>query len=247
MTGYDTLRALHVPGKPLVLPNVWDAHSAVLVEQAGFPVVATGSAALAAALGYDDHHGTPPELAFDAFARITRVVSVPVTIDVEGGYGLPEAELARRLAAVGAAGCNIEDTDHADVSLVETDRQADRLAALRAASPDLVINARIDVFLHAEDQGTVLDEGIARARAYLDAGADCVFPILVRDARVLAEFTRALAPAAVNATYLPTGPDFAELAQLGLARVSLGAGLWRDVTHHLKGKLALVASGLRPY
>ncbi|ONI75016.1 carboxyvinyl-carboxyphosphonate phosphorylmutase [Actinosynnema sp. ALI-1.44] len=247
MTAGDVLRALHVPGTPLVLPNVWDAASARLVERAGFPVVATGSAAVAESLGYSDHHGTPLAETFGAFARIARAVSVPLTVDAEGGYGLPEAELADRLAEVGAAGCNIEDTDHGGTGLVEAARQADRLAALRAASPGLVINARVDVFLYARDQSAVLDEGIERARAYLAAGADCVYPILVRDEEVLAAFTAALAPASVNATYLPTGPDVAGLARLGVARVSLGVGLWRDAQSHLFGKVALLAAGERPY
>nr|WP_042197299.1 isocitrate lyase/phosphoenolpyruvate mutase family protein [Kibdelosporangium sp. MJ126-NF4]CEL22870.1 Probable carboxyvinyl-carboxyphosphonate phosphorylmutase [Kibdelosporangium sp. MJ126-NF4]CTQ90010.1 Probable carboxyvinyl-carboxyphosphonate phosphorylmutase (EC 2.7.8.23) [Kibdelosporangium sp. MJ126-NF4] len=247
MTGYDVLRALHVPGTPLIVPNVWDAASAKLVERAGFPVVATGSAAVAESLGYRDHHGTPLVETFAAFTRITRAVSVPVSFDVEGGYGLSEAELAERLAEVGAAGCNIEDTDHDATGVVEMARQADRVAALRAASPDLVINARVDVFLHAPDQQAVLDEGIKRARAYLEAGADCVYPILVRDLEVLRAFTDAVAPAAVNATYLPSGPDFAGLAQLGLARISLGVGLWRDVQNHLIGKLALLKEGKRPF
>src|SRR3954468_6984430 len=104
------LRALHVPGDPLILPNVWDADSARLVAEAGFKAVATGSAAMAAALGYEDHEGTPPAEMFAAIARIVRVVSVPVTADVERGYGLKPAELAERLAEAGAAGCNLEDS-----------------------------------------------------------------------------------------------------------------------------------------
>ncbi|CAM3880194.1 isocitrate lyase/phosphoenolpyruvate mutase family protein [Kibdelosporangium persicum] len=242
------LRALHVPGKPLILPNVWDAASAKLVEQAGFPVVATGSAAIAESLGYPDQHGTPVGEAFAAFARITRAVSVPVTVDVEGGYGLPEAELAARLAEAGAAGCNFEDSDHdAGGGLVDVARQAGRIAALRAAGPDLVINARVDVFITAADQQAVVDEGIERARAYLAAGADCVYPILVRDMDVLKAFVDAVAPAAVNALYLPDGPDFAGLAELGLARISLGAGMFRHLQAQLRERLAAMAAGQRPY
>ncbi|MFC0107315.1 isocitrate lyase/PEP mutase family protein [Kibdelosporangium aridum] len=242
-----SLKALHVPGVPLILPNAWDAASAKLVEQAGFPVVATGSAAVAESLGYADHHGTPVETSFAAFARITRAVSVPVTIDVEGGYGLPEAVLATRLADIGVAGCNFEDTDHAGGGLVETSKQADRIAALKAAVPDLVVNARVDVFVQAEEQKAVLDEGISRARAYLESGADCVYPILVHDVEVLRAFTEAVAPAPVNAVYLPGGPDFAALTELGIARISLGAGLWMHVQGFLRDTLAQVAAGQRPY
>ncbi|RSM73000.1 isocitrate lyase/phosphoenolpyruvate mutase family protein [Kibdelosporangium aridum] len=244
----SNLKALHVPGNPLILPNVWDAASAKLVEQAGFPVVATGSFAVAESLGYADHHGTPVETSFAAFAQITRAVSVPVTIDVEGGYGLPEAELANRLTDIGVAGCNFEDTDHASGGgLVETGKQADRVAALKAAAPDLVVNARVDVFVQADDQKAVLDEGISRARAYLEAGADCVYPIMVHDVEVLKEFTEAVAPASVNAVYLPGGPDFAALAELGIARISLGAGLWIHVQSFLRDTLAQIANGERPY
>ncbi|WP_435122333.1 isocitrate lyase/PEP mutase family protein [Amycolatopsis thermoflava] len=230
----EALRALHVPGKPLLLPNAWDADTARLVEEAGFPVVATSSVAVAAALGYPDGEQAPAEEMFAAATRIARAVSVPVTVDAESGYGLSGPEFAERLLATGAVGCNYEDTDHAGGGLRPVEEQAARLAAVRgAAGRDLVINARIDVFLRAPDPRAVLPEAIERARAYLDAGADCVYPILLRDREVLAEFVRAVRPAAVNAN----GP-VAELAELGVARISLGAGLWRAargwLAEHLK-------------
>jgi 2-methylisocitrate lyase-like PEP mutase family enzyme len=202
-----TLRALHVPGDPVLLPNAWDAASARLVENAGFPVVATGSAAVADALGFADHHGTPPDEMFAAVRRIASSVGVPVTADVEAGYGLPPAELAGRLADAGAVGCNLEDTDHANGTLVEPARQADYLAALRSANGDLVINARIDVFIGAEDERAVLDDAVARAGTYLAAGADCVYPILVRDRSVLETFLAEVRPAPVNVVHLPGGPS----------------------------------------
>jgi 2-methylisocitrate lyase-like PEP mutase family enzyme len=242
------LRSLHVPGRPLVLPNAWDAASARLVEQAGFPVVATSSGAVAESLGYSDHQGGPVDEIFAATKQIARAVSVPVTMDAEGGYGLPAQELAERLADAGVVGCNIEDTDHAAGSgLLDLGAHADRLAALRAAAPDLVINARVDLFVTAQDQKEVLDEAIERARAYLVAGADCVFPILVRSADVLQAFVNAVSPAAVNAIYLPGGPDLAGLAELGVARVSLGTGLWRKAQAELAATLARLAEGTLPY
>ncbi|GAB3882210.1 hypothetical protein GCM10029964_039610 [Kibdelosporangium lantanae] len=155
----ERLRALHRPGNPVLLPNAWDAASALAVERAGFPAVATSSAAVAEALGYADHQQAPVAEMFDAVRRITRVVSVPVTMDAEGGYGMSGSELAERLADAGAVGCNFEDTDHAGGGIVDVSRQADRVAELRAAAPDLVINARVDVFLYAPDQKSVLDEG----------------------------------------------------------------------------------------
>src|SRR5919197_2926716 len=143
-----TLRALHVPGDPLVLPNAWDAASARMVEAAGFPVVATSSVATAAILGYEDGEEAPAEEVLAAVERISRSVSLPVTVDFERGYGLPPAELVERLAAAGAVGVNLEDSNPASGGVVDAAEQADFLAAVRsAASADLVINARTDSFL----------------------------------------------------------------------------------------------------
>ncbi|GAB3432817.1 isocitrate lyase/PEP mutase family protein [Actinophytocola sediminis] len=241
------LRALHVPGDPLLLPNAWDAASARLVAKAGFPVVATGSAAMAAALGYADGHGTPPGEMFAAIRRLAEAVDVPVTADIEGGYGLGPAELAERLAEAGAVGCNLEDTAHPGDGLVAVAEQADRVAALRAADGDLVINARVDVFLRAADQRAVLAEGIERARAYLAAGADCVYPILIRDEEVLGEFVEAVRPAAVNAAYLPGGPSLAAMRAAGMARISLGPGLFHLTQNYLEKVLTGLAAGKSPY
>lgn len=242
------LRDLHVPGSPLLLPNAWDAASARLVEAAGFPVVATSSGAVAESLGYADAEAAPVAEMFDAARRIARSVALPVTVDAESGYGLPPAELAARLADTGAVGCNIEDTDHRAGGLVPTAQQAQRLAALHeAAGDDLVINARIDVFLGAPDEGARLAEAIERARAYLAAGAHCVYPILVRSPEVITAFVEAVAPAAVNVMYLPGGPDLVSLAKAGVARVSLGTGLWRHVKTSLATTLTDLAAGVAPY
>jgi 2-methylisocitrate lyase-like PEP mutase family enzyme len=230
------LRSLHVPGTPLVLPNVWDPGTAKLVVEAGFPVVATSSAAVAESLGYPDHHGAPADEMFAAAARIVRAVDVPVTVDAEAGYGLQAAEFAERLAETGAVGCNLEDTDHAGGGLVPVARQAEYLAAVRAAAPELVINARVDVFLGAADQEAVFDEAVARARAYVEAGADCVYPILVRSTGLLTSLVAAV-EAPVNATLLP-GMTIAELASAGAARISLAAGLWRSAQTAVRERLA---------
>jgi 2-methylisocitrate lyase-like PEP mutase family enzyme len=233
------LRSLHVPGTPLVLPNVWDPGTARLVVEAGFPVVATSSAAVAESLGYADHQNAAVAEMFAAVRRITRAVDVPVTVDAEAGYGLPPAELVGRLLETGAVGCNLEDTDHAGGGLTPTDKQAEYLAEVRAAAgEDLVINARVDVFLRAADQSTALTEGVARARAYLAAGADCVYPILIRSTDVLRSFVAEVG-APVNATLLPdlTIPD---LAAAGVARISLAAGLWRRTQALLRDELRVV-------
>src|ERR1700745_3720762 len=148
----DLLRSLHRPGNPLLLPNAWDVATARAVVAAGFPVVATTSAGVAGTLGYEDHEGAPAEEMFAAAARIARAFEVPVTVDAEAGYGMEPAELVAALRSVGAAGCNLEDTEHtAGGSLRDSGRHAEWLRAVgRAGSADgyrLVINARVDVFV----------------------------------------------------------------------------------------------------
>src|SRR5919112_6113575 len=147
----DLLRSLHRSGDPLLLPNAWDVATARAVVAAGFPVVATTSGGVAAALGYEDHENAPADEMLAAAARIAKGVEVPVTVDAEAGYGIEPAELVAALRSAGAAGFNLEDTDYATGGLRDPDRQAERLAAVRqAASEDdyrPVINARIDVFL----------------------------------------------------------------------------------------------------
>lgn len=247
MTAKDLL-SLHVPGHPLVLPNVWDADTARLVAEAGFPAVATSSVAVAATLGYADGEEATAGEMFAAAARISAVVDVPMTVDAESGYGLPASALAGMLAEVDAAGCNLEDTDQQAGERRSEQEQAALLAGLRSRAGDsLVINARIDSFLGAKDERAVLPDALSRARAYLDAGADCVYPIHVKSTEVLAEFVAAVAPAPVNVTYLPGGPDLTALAGLGVARVSLGGGLWKASRQWLTRALGDIAVGTMPY
>src|SRR3954469_3458998 len=118
----ELLRSLHRPGDPLLLPNAWDVATARAVAAAGFPVVATSSGAVAATLGYEDHEGAPAEEMLAAAARIARSVDVPVTVDAEAGYALEPAELVAALRSAGAAGCNLEDTDHVAGTLRDPDR-----------------------------------------------------------------------------------------------------------------------------
>jgi 2-methylisocitrate lyase-like PEP mutase family enzyme len=217
----QALRALHVPGRPLLLTNVWDAGSARVVAEAGYPAVATASAALTAANGYRDGHDMPADEAFAAVRRITRAVDVPVTADVERGYGLPPAQIAARLAEAGAVGCNLEDSDPVTEAMVEVAEQVDFLAAVRAADPDLVINARVDVHL----RGGSFEEGVRRALAYFDAGADCVFPIGLPGPDV-ARFVEAVGRRPVNVGFDPDQPAQAES---GVARLSFGPRLYRTV------------------
>src|SRR5438128_9910444 len=179
----DLLRSLHRPGDPLLLPNAWDVATARAVVAAGFPVVATTSGGVAATLGYEDHEGAPADDMLAAAARIAKAVDVPIAVDAESGYGMAPAELVDALFDVGAAGCNLEDTDHTTGLLVDTAQHAKRLAAVRDAAVardyGLVINARIDVFIanrsaadRSAPQRDLLDEAVTRARAYRTAGVD---------------------------------------------------------------------------
>ena len=244
----DLLRSLQRPGAPLLLPNAWDVATARAVVAAGFPVVATTSGGVAATLGYEDHEGAPADEMLAAAARIVRGVDVPVTVDAEGGYGMEPAELVAALRRVGAAGCNLEDTDHAAGRLRDPDRHAEWLAAVRGAASEegypLVINARVDVFLGAwlagADPGTqekLVPDALLRAAAYLEAGADCVYPITLWEPEPLRRFlTEVRGP--VNVIRLPQMPALAELAALGVARVSWATFLYREAMAHFEDRLA---------
>jgi 2-methylisocitrate lyase-like PEP mutase family enzyme len=246
----DLLRSLQRPGAPLVLPNAWDVATAKAVVAAGFPVVATTSGGVAAALGYEDHEGAPADEMLAAAARIATSVDVPVTIDAEAGYGMEPAELVAALRRAGAAGCNLEDTDHARGELRDPEQHAGWLRAIRDAASDagygLVINARIDVFLAAvlagagaRTQAELVPEALRRAHAYSEAGADCAFPIALWEEDALRAFL-ADAPCPVNILALPRAPSPGELAELGVARVSSGSLLHREAIAHFGERLAVL-------
>jgi 2-methylisocitrate lyase-like PEP mutase family enzyme len=233
----DRLRSLHVPGTPLVLPNAWDVASARAVVAAGFPVVATTSGGVAASLGYEDHERAPRAEMLAAARRIAGAVEV-VTVDAEAGYGMEPGDLVAALKKMGAAGCNLEDTDHATGELRDPVEHAAWLRAVRQAASDqsypLVINARIDVFLSALASGSdagsqaeLVSEALRRAHAYVEAGADCVFPIVLWERDALATFVSEV-PGPVNVLRIPQAPSHAELAELGVARLSYGSLLHRD-------------------
>ena len=243
----ELLRSLHVAGTPLVLPTAWDVASARAVAAAGFPVVATTSSGVAASLGSEDHERAPGDEMLTAAARITTGVNVPVTVDAEAGYRMEPTALVARLKEMGAAGCNLEDTNHAAGELRDPAQQADWLRALRAAASDqgygLVINARIDVFLSAFTSGAegkrqdeLVNEALRRAHAYAEAGADCVFPILLWEPDALEGFLTD-APGPVNVLQIPPAPSRAELAQLGVARISYGGLLHHDAMERFGGHL----------
>lgn len=224
-------------GDPLVLPGPWDAGSAKIFADAGFPALATPSAGVSASLGYADGGGTPAAEMFAAVARIVRAVDVPVSADIEDGYRLAPKELVERLLETGAVGCNLEDTDLATGELKDPRRHADWLAEVRAeAGGALVLNARVDTFLRGEKTAAA---AIERGRLYVAAGADCVYPILCPP-ELIGEIATAVA-APLNVIAGPEGPTLSRLGELGAARITFGPGLYRqamaevtDIARHLR-------------
>ncbi|MFI2223643.1 isocitrate lyase/phosphoenolpyruvate mutase family protein [Streptomyces fradiae] len=230
-------RALHhgrAPEDPLVLPGPWDAASARVLAEAGFPALATPSAGVAASLGYEDGR-TPAGEMFAAVARIVCAVDVPVSADLEGGYGLPARELAARVLDIGVAGVNLEDGD-AD-GLRDAGAHARWLAEFRAAvGGEVFLNARVDTYVRGAGD---VAETVRRARLYAAAGADGVYP-LKAPPEVL-PVLRAEVDVPLNALAAPGGPAPAELGRLGASRITYGPHLHRRATRALRD----IAAALR--
>lgn len=226
-------RQLHDRRMVLLLPNAWDAASARVFAHAGFPAIATTSAGVAWALGHADGEQAPLDEVLAATARIVAAVALPVTADIEAGYGAtPEAvtETVRAFIGVGVVGINLEDGVRAPARLREIDAAVARIRAARDAADrcgvPIVINARTDSYLLqiGEDASARYDETVRRAKAYLAAGADCIYPIGLVDAAAIGALVKAL-DAPVNVAARPGLPDMAELARLSVARVSTATRL----------------------
>jgi len=230
-----TFRQLHRGPKTLLLPNVWDVASARLVEEAGYPALATTSAGVAFSLGYPDGQKISREEMLARVARIVKAVRVPVTADAEAGYGnRPQdaAATAKGVIEAGAVGMNFEDgTGDATHPLVDLSLQLEKIHAIREATSKtevpLVLNARTDVYLDTVGEPEKRYElALQRAFAYRDAGADCVFVPGVRDPDTIARLVKDL-KCPLNILAVPGSPPVAELEKLGVARVSLGSGPMR--------------------
>lgn len=231
----EAFRAMHVGKVVLLLPNVWDVASARIVQEAGFSALATTSAGVAFAQGYPDGQKISRDGMIASVAQITAGVKVPVTADVEAGYGSkPEdaARTARGVIEAGAVGMNFEDAsgDWAH-PLTDLPLQLERIRAIRETAVKLglalVLNARTDVYLlQVADPATRYDEAVRRLAAYRDAGADCVFVPGIRDAATIRRIVSDL-QCPVNILAVPGSPPVAELAGLGVRRISLGSGPMR--------------------
>ena len=225
---FQRFAALHVPGNPLVLFNVWDPGSASAVAKSGAKAIATGSASVAMANGFGDGENLPMEFALANAGRIVEAVDLPVTVDFEGGYAADPAEAGRnvaRLASTGAIGCNFEDQVVGGEGLYPIAVQAERIAAVRrSVGQDFFINCRTDLFLKAPQEthdDAMLDEAIARVRAYAEAGASGFFVPMLGDLEMLRHLCSA-SPIPVNFMTYPGCPSNADVAATGVARVSHG-------------------------
>ena len=232
----EAFRAMHTGTGAVLLPNVWDVASARIIEEAGFEAIATTSAGIAFAQGFPDGQKIPAEQMITSIAHIVAAVRVPVTGDVEAGYGQrPEdaARTARGVIEAGAVGMNFEDaTGDADHPLTELTLQLERIRAIRQSAEELrvpiVLNARTDVYLlQVGEPSGRYDEAVRRLAAFRDSGADCVFVPGVRDAETIGRFVADL-KCPVNILGVPGSPPVPELVKLGVKRISLGSGPMRS-------------------
>lgn len=227
----EAFRALHIPGRPIVLFNIWDAGGAKAVARGGAKAIATGSWSVANAHGFADGERIPLTLAIDNLRRIVGATELPVTIDLESGYGDTSevvGETIRLAIDAGAVGCNLEDSFPANGTLRETVDQGDRIRRARqtadAAGIRFFINARTDVFFQRppeQHDAAMVDEAIERARAYAKAGADGVFAPGLADITLIARLAEA-SPLPLNIMVGDATPPLRALAERGVARVSHG-------------------------
>lgn len=241
----DLLKKLHHSGKMLILPNIWDAAGAILLERLGYPAVATASAAMARAHGYEDGERIPFDLLLAIVGQIVKSVNVPVTVDIEAGYAAYNEVLRsniRRLITAGVAGINIEDTDVLTREMLPIDEQVEKLKLIRRVAERenarLFVNARTDIFLVRpdlpEDQKLAL--AIERARAYVEAGADAIYPIFATEEATVRMLVNAL-KVPVNILAKSDAPDLDVLQRLGVARVSFGPNVHRATLLSLEALL----------
>ncbi|HZW55761.1 MAG TPA: isocitrate lyase/phosphoenolpyruvate mutase family protein [Nitrososphaerales archaeon] len=240
----------HQTGRILVLPNGWDVITARVFEEAGFPAVATSSGAVSTSLGYPDGQKITRQEMLGAVERMSHALTVPLSADMEAGYGKSDeemAELVRGLINAEAVGLNIEDsTGDPQRPLEDIEVQCQKIRALRKSSEEegngvhLFINARTDAFYTMSDKSAALEEAVARGRAYREAGADCIFVMRARDAGSISEIVKRL-NCPINIILGSGSPSITELERIGVARVSFGTSMVRASIAAMKN----IASGLK--
>jgi 2-methylisocitrate lyase-like PEP mutase family enzyme len=230
----ELFRKLHHGPRMLVLPNAWDVVSARIIEECGYPAIATSSAAVAFSRGYPDGQIISRDEMLDVVGRIARAVRVPVTADLEAGYGTTPKDMADTTKAAieaGAIGMNLEDSGDDQSSLVDLARQVEKIRAIRETAKSLgvsfVLNARSDVYLSSiGPEATRFERTVERLRAYREAGADCLFAPGVHDKEIISKLVKAVA-APLNILITPQCPTLTELEKIGVARVSAGSTVMR--------------------
>ncbi|MFJ5228397.1 isocitrate lyase/phosphoenolpyruvate mutase family protein [Kitasatospora sp. NPDC088391] len=237
------LGELHAGHRPLVLPTVWDAWSARTAAAAGFAALTVGSHPLADSRGAEDHEGQTFEEVLAAVRPIVAAVDVPVSVDLESGYGQTPADLIAGLVEAGGVGLNVEDTLHAEGGrLRSTEEHAAYVAGLRAAADDagvpVWINGRTDLFLHAEKPADVLDEAIERLLALERAGADSLYPVRIQDDDDLLTAVIGAVGVPVNSTAHPVRHDLERFRRLGVGRISYGPLLQFALADAMKTMIA---------
>ncbi|NNE08966.1 MAG: isocitrate lyase/phosphoenolpyruvate mutase family protein [Gemmatimonadetes bacterium] len=244
-----TLLSLHDGGDLLILPNIWDPIGARILEVKGYPAVATASAAISASLGYQDGEKIKRQTVIDVIGRIARSVTIPLTADIEAGYGSTLSELedtARAVIEAGVVGVNLEDGLEDAASLRPIDDQCARIATMREAAArhgiHLVINARPDSFLSSsfESKAEAAEDAVARAEAYARAGADCIYPVGPGDEETVREL-RARISSPINILGSPSAAPLPVLQSIGVNRVSFGPFPFRS----LLAKFAGIADTLK--
>jgi 2-methylisocitrate lyase-like PEP mutase family enzyme len=231
--------ALHIPGNPLILYNIWDAGSAAAVARAGAKAIATGSWGVAGAHGLGDGEKLPLDTALATLAEIVAITDLPVSIDMEAGYGADATSVGasvRRAADTGAIGINIEDKDPVTRILFPVEEASARIRA--AAASGLFINARADLFIltpAADHDAALVDIVVERAKAYADVGAHSLFAPFLKDAALIERLCKA-SPLPVNILMGAGIPDHKTLAGLGVARISHGHEPWAAAMDWLEGE-----------
>lgn len=239
----NDFKQLHLSGKPLILPNVWDVLGARLLESIGYKAIATASASVAFSNGYLDGENIPFQTVLENLKKISANVNLPVTADIECAYANNENELKENIRLIintGVVGINFEDTDKQKLQLNDIAYQCKQIKIIRSIANEmginLFINARTDVMLHPSlysNEDAQQKELIKRGQEYINAGADCFFPVALKNETVITQLVTSI-KAPINLLAIPGIPTFNVIEKLGVARISLGPGFLKAAIQSMK-------------